>query len=151
MTSEREPVDDAALIAEAYRNTAHTASDTVFGLEILRLERTGWQPPAPEPDPVVEGTREILAEWYQDGVFGEPEGDAFKAASSVLRRLLSEAEARGRESERERCADIARRQSNCTRADSPLSKGFKQAADDIERIILEGLPASTSLKDVWPQ
>ena len=45
-----EPVDDAALIAEAYRNTAHTASDTVFGLEILRLERTGWQPPAPEPD-----------------------------------------------------------------------------------------------------
>lgn len=72
------------------------------------LVRTGWQPPAPEPvDPVIKGTREIL-----DGYWNTPSGEIsawkdedyapakLQAAATVLRRLLSEAEARGREAER---------------------------------------------------
>ena len=55
MTSEREPVDDAALIVEAMKNTGKSMScwrDEIelVAREAVRLAREGWQPPAPEPD-----------------------------------------------------------------------------------------------------
>lgn len=50
MTSEREPVDDAALFDHVRLMMTIGASYEDFAKEVLRLAREGWQPPAPEPD-----------------------------------------------------------------------------------------------------
>lgn len=64
--------------------------------------------PAKPVDPVVEGTREILAAWmvmeaskrdmFAGNTYTVEKNESFRDAVAVMRRLLSEAEARGRES-----------------------------------------------------
>lgn len=86
MTSEREPVDDAALIVEAIKNTGKSMScwrDEIelVAREAVRLARTGWQPPAPEPD-----RAELLAkELWENG-----SGPSLKDWETIIRRHLSE-------------------------------------------------------------
>lgn len=72
MTSEREPVDDAALIAEAERLAIKLwdcgkgpvlTYPQLVGREALRLAREGWQPSAPEPDRAAELAQALWDQW----------------------------------------------------------------------------------------
>lgn len=96
MTPEREPVDDAALIVEAIKNTGKSMScwrDEIelVAREAVRLARTGWQPPAPEPD-----RAELLAkELWENG-----SGPSLKDWETIIRRHFAELRAEW-EAERE--------------------------------------------------
>lgn len=90
MTPEREPVDDAALIAEAERLASKEIEVEEMGTlkwdrtmisHLIRLARQGWQPPAPEPD-----RAEVLAkELWEKG-----SGPSLKDWEAIIRRHFDE-------------------------------------------------------------
>lgn len=93
MTQQQTERDDA-LIAEARKNIEKICpalkDDTrTIAAEALRLERSGWTPPA-KPDRYVVAAREFLAAWGERVLAvdqGEYDGDKrFQAAAAVLRR-----------------------------------------------------------------
>lgn len=106
MTPEREPVDDAALIAEIIAQAEKEYEADTFTSEgqsyyvarrALELQREGWQPPAPEPDRATLVTREVLAAyWDECGQqmnaklcrSGKVDGRAFQAARAVIAKAL---------------------------------------------------------------
>lgn len=107
MTPKREPVDDAALIAEIIAQAEKEYEADTFTSEgqsyyvarrALELQREGWQPPAPEPEPwATLVTREVLAAyWDECGQqmnaqlcrSGKVDGRAFQAARAVIAKAL---------------------------------------------------------------
>jgi hypothetical protein len=103
MTPEREPVDDAALIAEIIAQAEKEYEADTFTSEgqsyyvarrALELQREGWQPPAPEPDRATLVTREMLAmheglAYSDEYLKGCHDRDlTFQAARAVIAKAL---------------------------------------------------------------
>jgi hypothetical protein len=99
MTPEREPVDDAALIAEVAETLLKVRSEINHETARNQIDAllAKLQPPAPEPDRATLVTREVLAAyWDECGQqmnaklcrSGKVDGRAFQAARAVIAKAL---------------------------------------------------------------